>query len=307
MTGTQYTVYPVSLAPMTESGQDYQEFYSRPNIFGGAPNGILTPNYSCVLFSIWCAFGWNSNGGSIGTDDEIFFGDKGQSASTSTGVRIGIGNSYVSVSNATTGTHGGDFQVMALRAYTNSPPVYTDAKRLSNILISLDLATGVCQIYENGIPLVIATSHFYTTGPMLNSGSYNYVFAYYPGQDGNGLQHPACVGDLWFNASNSFVDLSNPLYRRLFINSDATPVNLGYGGINPFGFYPSVFFHAGGPYPPRQFCSANQGSGGGYGSLSSAFANDDPPSWGQCVPPPQLPGLSQLGIWNATSIAKGKQ
>lgn len=109
----------------------------------------------------------------------------------------------------------------------------------SHLLISVDLVAEVLQIYicdqevtPGGIGFQVSRSMPATTTAMVLRQTTQYY---------GGGANQAYVGDVWLDTPASFVDLSIEANRRLFINGDLTPVDLGDDGSLPFGTIPRVY------------------------------------------------------------------
>lgn len=104
---------------------------------------------------------------------------------------------------------------------------------------------------------------------------------------------PATVADLWFGATQGFVDLRFTSERRKFIGEDGSTAYLGTNGERPFEVSPPVFLTLGAAQAASHFAD-NLGTGTSFaisgGTL--ALAGSAPPAGSYTVPadvPPNTP------------------
>lgn len=149
---------------------------------------------------------------------------------------------------------------VAIYSATYSGPV---AGQRYNLLVSVDAATQMVQIYINDHPANRLSGGWLSSSSMGTGGS-----GFYAVDLGSsfGLVFPA-MADLWMEAPASFVDLSIVSNRRKFINADLSPVDLGPAGAGPFGSSPPVFLTVPAAGVPTDL-QTNFGTGGALSLIS---------------------------------------
>lgn len=114
----------------------------------------------------------------------------------------------------------------------NTSTVYTQTR--NNFLISVDTSSQTFQVYINDVPVAL-TDNNWNASDAISWVQSNTISQ---GQIGHSS---VCTADIFWHTPGSFFDLSIEANRRLFINSDLTPVDLGTDGSIPFGTQPKLF------------------------------------------------------------------
>lgn len=134
-----------------------------------------------------------------------------------------------------------------------SSSTYTSSATWHHLLIAADLANSVADIYvddaddENGAQTVTANSNMDFTRGDFTIGSFV----------GGGNLFNGCMADVWLDTT--YIDITQESNRRLFIDADGKPVNLGSDGSGPTGSQPVVFCSG-----ETASWHTNKGSGGGF-------------------------------------------
>lgn len=126
-----------------------------------------------------------------------------------------------------------------------------------HVLISWDLntATSRAEIY-----IVDVDESNIITGPTDADADFSNVTSWDVGSfsDGSGFKLKSCLAQVYF-IDDETLDLSVTANRRLFINADLTPVDLGPDGSNPTGNIPIIYLDK----APVNF-HLNDGTGGDF-------------------------------------------
>lgn len=246
-------------------------------------------NFDTVLYSYWLCFPTNRLGYSqIGPAFVPFFG---------------FSPGGIDASNATLGTSG----IGGTSHFFEGSFTWSNFNVRSHVLLSVNTAANVCQLYINDAPVTVAatwlpgTNHFNLGS---SSGLTGWDFNV-GGSLGSGV-YPA-IADVWCAHTASFVDLSIVSNRRKFINADLTPVYLGADGSTPFGSQPNIYLTVPSGGVPTDFL-VNRGMGGTNFQVTGAGAGGGAvfltfQEAGVCSLPP-LPGppLSTLALDDVVAI-----
>ena len=136
----------------------------------------------------------------------------------------------------------------------DSTGTYTAASGWVHLLLAFNLATPVARLFINDVDdeaggsTETNDSINYTTG----DGNWNISV-----NAGTGNKMTADVADFWFD--DSFIDISTEANRRLFIDPQGKPVDLGEAGQLPTGSSPLVFLSG-----TTTGWETNLGTGGGF-------------------------------------------
>ena len=157
-------------------------------------------------------------------------------------------------------TTGDVFRVRGLNAAgtlilsMTSTGTYTASSGWVHLLIAFNLATPVARLFVNGADDEAGGSTETNDTIDFATGDGNWNISV---NAGSGEKMTADVADLWFD--DSFIDISTEANRRLFIDPNGKPVNLGEAGQFPTGSSPLVFLSG-----PTANWHTNKGTGGGF-------------------------------------------
>ena len=141
----------------------------------------------------------------------------------------------------------------AVRIQTSGTTTLTEGN-IYHVLVDIDLGNSIAQFYINDVADGMNDTSK-TTGDILFSGDWKV------GDLANvvtGDKMDGSLGALWFN-SGTRIDFSQPVNRRLFIDANGKPVDLGPNGEKPLGTTPLIYLNN--PYGSFQ---TNLGTGGNF-------------------------------------------